>query len=190
MVEGLSLVEAIPLFNPGGRVDSTFDSKPPIRVDQVRRHDRILLCPCPELSQPIIRGLHDRPIPELGARLRGLIAWICQANEVGCVVIDAHGGPDPLSFAACEIADHTMLVTEPDKVTLYGALNFLAILRSYSPEPLSGKLHLVFNRVSSNFGWKGIETVYRSDLADLFGGPLLAMSRSMTRSSTTSATPH
>ena len=68
-----------------------------------------------------------------------------------------------------------MLVTEPDKVTLYGAMNFLAILRSYSPEPLPGKLHLVFNRVSTNFGWKGIEKVYKRDLADLFGGPLLAM---------------
>ena len=96
------------------------DSDPPISVKQIRRREQILFCPCPELPQPIIRGLHDRPIKELGASLRGLILWICQAHGVGCVVIDAHGGPDPLSFAACEIADHTILVTEPDKVTLYG----------------------------------------------------------------------
>jgi prepilin-type processing-associated H-X9-DG protein len=172
---GLSLIEVLPLYSPSASGEAPRDSDPPLRVDQLRRHESMLFCPCPDLSQPIIRGLHDRPIRELAASLRGLIAWICLAHDVGCVVIDAHGGPDPLSFAACEIADHTVLVTEPDKVTLHGALNFLAILRSYAPGPLSGKLHLVFNRVSPHFSYRGIEQVYQSDLADLFGTPLLAM---------------
>jgi prepilin-type processing-associated H-X9-DG protein len=173
--EGYSLIELLPLYGHYQPELGPEDGAPPIGLERVHRHPDLILCPCPELFQPIIQGIHDQPITELADALEFLIAWLGLAHGFGCVLIDAHGGPDPLSFAAAQVADHTMLVTEPDKVTLYGTLNFLAILRQQQLDLRSTRLHLIFNRVSSHFSARGLEGVYRRELVDLFDSPLLAM---------------
>jgi cellulose biosynthesis protein BcsQ len=70
------------------------------------------------------------------------------AKEADCkvMVMDCHGGPDHLSFAAADCANVTLLVSEPDKITFYGTLHFVRQLESVSGER-KPDIRLVFNKV-------------------------------------------
>src|SRR5271157_2094806 len=172
--DGIALVEAIPMLEgiDVGTGPESAGLRPPIRVERVEGEEQLWICPCSELSQSVMRGIHDQPIAEIAAALRWAIEGLCRSMELGCVVIDAHGGPDPVSFAACEVADDVLLVTEPDKVTLYGTLNFLSTLNGTPSNFQRGQIHLVFNRVSSYFSWPGLKRMYDCELKDLFASLL------------------
>jgi cellulose biosynthesis protein BcsQ len=74
------------------------------------------------------------------------------AAECNCdfAVLDCHGGPDNASFAACLIATRAVLVSEPDRITLHGTLNFLRTMRRQAPSA-NVDIRLIFNKVVPAF---------------------------------------
>ena len=113
-------------------------------------------------------------ITELAEDLKSWIVELSDRLDCTAVVLDCHGGPDALSFASTIISTKTLLVSEPDRVTMYGTLHFL---RRLAPLGVNhSDIHLIFNKVvdtvRSNFLWR----LYNESLrAEYFGGkPLLA----------------
>jgi len=107
-----------------------------------------------------------------------LQAFICEAAEkcqCECVVLDCHGGPDNSSFAACLISDYSLLISEPDRITFYGTLNFLRQLKRIGGER-DVNLHLVFNKVVPAFSGLFLRSLYNRLIKEHFEGrPLLAI---------------
>jgi hypothetical protein len=96
----------------------------------------------------------------------------CQCE---CVVLDCHGGPDNSSFAACLFADYSLMVSEPDRITFYGTLNFLRQLKRIGGEQ-QVNLHLVFNKVVPAFSGLFLRSLYNRLIREHFSGrPLLAI---------------
>lgn len=93
------------------------------------------------------------------------------------IVLDCHGGPDNTSFAACLLADQSILVSEPDLVTLYGTLHFLRRARSFSDEDtLKPSFHLLLNKVGPSFNGRFLANLYNRDLRQEFDeNPLLSV---------------
>ena len=112
-------------------------------------------------------------IPDLAGALRNWIEEICKALECEAVVLDCHGGPDNLSFASVEISDKCIIVSEPDRVTMYGTLHFL---RKVEQQDISlDDLHLVYNKVVDSVGAMFLWRSYDTHLKHYFGKkPLLA----------------
>lgn len=103
--------------------------------------------------------------------------WIVEiATQLNCeaVVLDCHGGPDVLSFASTKIANKTLLVSEPDRVTMFGTLHFLRRLDQL--DICQSNVHLVFNKVVDSVGSTFLWRVYNRTLrVDYFADkPLLA----------------
>lgn len=89
---------------------------------------------------------------------------LAEACGAQVVVLDCHGGPDKTSFASCLAAEpHTLLVSEPDRITLHGTLHFLRML-----ERMAGTreidIRLVFNKVISAFSVPFLFSFYRQYL--------------------------
>lgn len=110
--------------------------------------------------------LEPQSLEKLADSLNLWIGYLCEVLHCKAVVLDCHGGPDALSFAAVRVADKTLLVSEPDRVTMYGTLHFLRTLRSLGVR--DEHVHLVFNKivdsVSPNFLWR----LYKTFLKDYF----------------------
>lgn len=128
----------------------------------------------PDISQETVERVEQLDVYELSEQLITFIHRV--ASTVGCrlVVLDCHGGPDALSFAACLIAQHSLLISEPDRITMYGTLHFLRrlndVARSQRPT-----IHLVFNKVVEDFSPRFLRKVYGDHLGEHFDGrPLLA----------------
>ena len=86
----------------------------------------------------------------LSNELRAYVSYLAREADAKFVVLDCHGGPDNASFAACAAASRTVLVSEPDRITLHGTLNFLRNLRQRVPGiPID--IRLVFNKVVAAF---------------------------------------
>ncbi|MDH3229658.1 MAG: ParA family protein, partial [Alphaproteobacteria bacterium] len=114
-------------------------------------------------------------IGELSTQLSSFVLEAAENSDCSCVVIDCHGGPDHLSIAACLVADHSILVSEPDRITFHGTLNFLRIFKEYA-EGKKYDLRLVFNKVVPSFSGRFLDSFYKRSISDLFDGkPLLAI---------------
>ncbi len=104
--------------------------------------------------------------------------FLVQAAEIcgcGCVVLDCHGGPDNSSFAACLVADYSLLISEPDRITFYGTLNFLRQLDQVK-EGRDVDIRLVFNKVIPAFSPFFLRSLYKRRFSKLFGGrPLIGL---------------
>jgi MinD-like ATPase involved in chromosome partitioning or flagellar assembly len=108
---------------------------------------------------------------QLGSWLLGL------ANRFAfkAIVLDCHGGPDMTSFAATFIADYTLLISEPDRITLHGTLNFLRKLWRLCGEE-APDVRLVFNKVVPQFGIRFLVRFYNKTLRrEFFEEKLLAV---------------
>lgn len=147
---------------------------PPIHIDAIEKEPNLLFSGCADLSEAAMRRLERTDVTALAERLDRVLLALAESLQLSFIVLDAHGGPDSLSFAAASVSRYTVLVSDPDKVTLYGTLNFVARLREalppYLPKP---RLKLLFNRVSKKFSWRGLTQIYEENLSDLFDGPLL-----------------
>lgn len=123
--------------------------------------------------------LRKSPIPqdglfnELAKALRAFIERAAAAVRAECVVLDCHGGPDWLSFAAAAAADTTFVISEPERASITGTMNFLAELFQ-TAEGCSVDLRLVYNRVGDDFSSRFLEQTYRNELQRLFDDHTLA----------------
>ena len=112
-------------------------------------------------------ALEEMDVTVLAQHLRQYIGYVCELTGCEVALLDCHGGPDNTSFAACMIARHSILVSEPDKITLYGTLNFLRTLHAVIPEPRPD-VRLVFNKVIPAFSARFLFRFYRQFLAGEF----------------------
>lgn len=129
----------------------------------------------PDLSTDDYARIENTPIDGLVEDWSRYIAYVAKECGAHFVVLDCHGGPDRTSFAACKIAKTTLLVSEPDRITLYGTLNFLRQL-----EDIGGSekhdIRLVLNKVVSSFNAPFLLRFYNQEIRREFGNkPLLAM---------------
>jgi len=113
--------------------------------------------------------LEMRDVRSLSEDLLGYIRILAERCACEFVILDCHGGPDNTSFAACMIASRSILVSEPDRITLHGTLNFLRILRQESAAaPID--IRLAFNKVVPAFSSLFLFRFYNDFLKEEFGG--------------------
>jgi cellulose biosynthesis protein BcsQ len=127
-----------------------------------------------DLPQEVFNNLDRMDVEELRAELASWVDSIATRFRFDFVILDCHGGPDLTSFAACALADHTILVSEPDRITMHGTLHFLRAL-SQQPFDRMPNVHLVFNKVVPAFSSVFLFNFYNKYLKNEFHGkPLLA----------------
>ena len=120
--------------------------------------------------------------PDFQKRLAALIESF-HSNGFEIIIVDCHGGVDPVSLAAFETCSHTLMVTEADSVTFNGTLALLdyyqsaglpnshrdsASTTSPANQPRlqrEGSGHFpdvrfVVNRLPSKYRWRDLERVY------------------------------
>jgi MinD-like ATPase involved in chromosome partitioning or flagellar assembly len=113
--------------------------------------------------------LETMDVQVLAAGLLSYIRAIAAQADCDVVVLDCHGGPDNTSFAACIAANHTLMVSEPDRITLHGTLNFLRVLQRQSPDkPVD--IRMIFNKVVADFTPTFLFRFYDQYLKAEFGG--------------------
>ncbi len=117
--------------------------------------------------------------------------WEEQGFDI--IVLDCHGGVDPVSLAAFEICNQTLMVTEADSVTFNGTLELLdyydlksrerqlnvnpagefdrasipAVPRD-RPEPVR-HVQFIVNRLRSKYRWKDLERIYQGLMKEGLG---------------------
>ena len=121
----------------------------------------------PDTSEEEIATLESMGIDELTSKLKSFILEAAKACDCHAVVLDCHGGPDSASFAACCVADKTLLVAEPDRVTWYGTLHFLRKLGK-ATRGKSHNVHLVFNKVTESVSNRFLCKIYKQQLQQYF----------------------
>lgn len=132
----------------------------------------------PDLTPQQIENLERLDACELAEALRRFLASLRSAARCEAVVVDCHGGPDRLSFAACMASDHALLISEPDKITFYGTLHFVRQLEAVIPPETATTLdlRLVLNKVVPAFSGFYLRRFYNQELRDIFHGrPLLSI---------------
>src|SRR5207247_6239829 len=133
----------------------------------------------PDLTPEQIQRLENTEIAQLTLALKDFLQDVQILSECEAVVVDCHGGPDQLSFAACLVSAYSLLVSEPDKITFYGTLHFLRQLRRVVPETTQNQgpdVRLVFNKVVPAFSAVYLRKFYDKEIRPLFdNSPLLAI---------------
>gem|GEM_PF-6744390 len=129
----------------------------------------------PDLLPEEMQRFETLDVNVLRASLEAFIRAATEKCNCACVVLDCHGGPDNSSFAACLFADYSILVSEPDRITFYGTLNFLRQLKRIGGES-AVNLHLVFNKVVPAFSGLFLRSLYNRLIKEHFANrPLLAI---------------
>ena len=121
----------------------------------------------PDLRESEMRRFATLPVDELSRTLAPAILAAASQCQCDCVVLDCHGGPDNSSFAACLLSDYTLLVSEPDRVTFYGTLNFLRQLDAARGDH-EVDIRLVFNKVVAKFSGFFLRAFYRRSIRQEF----------------------
>lgn len=122
-----------------------------------------------DIEKSSAASLEAMDVQALSKVLDAFIIHLCEQSGCDIAVLDCHGGPDNTSFAACAIATHSILVSEPDKITLYGTLNFVRQMAAELPDK-KADIRLVFNKVIPAFSARFLQKFYRDFLRDQFGG--------------------
>jgi len=134
----------------------------------------------PEVGPEALKTLAVLDPNSLKESISNLIQEASSMCGAKFVVLDCHGGPDNSSFAACLLADHVLLVSEPDKITFYGTLNFVSQLESVCVKTdidlKAIDIRLVFNKVIPAFSGFFLEKYYNRVIKEVFHGrPLLGI---------------
>jgi MinD-like ATPase involved in chromosome partitioning or flagellar assembly len=118
----------------------------------------------PDLVPDELLRFEARTAESICAELRDFIVRAAALCAARAVVLDCHGGPDQTSFAATLLARHTLLISEPDRITLHGTLNFLRQLHR-GADPSGSDVRLVFNKVIPAFRTRFLHRMYATLLA-------------------------
>ena len=142
----------------------------------VRVAPNLLHIAYPDLSDADIRRLETRTVNDTSSDLRSYLEHLAELTGARLIVLDCHGGPDHLSFAACKVADFSILVSEPDKITFYGTMHFVRQLESVTSPAAIKSLYLVFNKVVPAFSSFYLTRFYNQSVRSFFDGkPLLSI---------------
>lgn len=127
----------------------------------------------PDLGQQEMRQFASAPIDELSSSFEEFLLEAARCSNCETIVIDCHGGPDNSSFAAAIVSDYTLMVTEPDRITLHGTLNFVRQLRKVAGNRTIN-LQVVFNKVVNQFSGLFLKNFYDRRIKSEMGGAELA----------------
>jgi cellulose biosynthesis protein BcsQ len=129
----------------------------------------------PDLSPAELSGLEISTVVQIRESIGRFIAAVREKCGAHSIVIDCHGGPDHASFAAAAFAQHTLLISEPDRVTFHGTLNFLrqldralGDLRNTDPHA-TADVRLVFNKIIPAIRAPFLRRLYDQNLREAFG---------------------
>jgi MinD-like ATPase involved in chromosome partitioning or flagellar assembly len=129
----------------------------------------------PDILRDDMQKFETLDVSLLRDSLQRFIHEAAASCDCDCVVLDCHGGPDNSSFAACLIAQYSLLISEPDRITFYGTLNFIRQLKRVSNNE-DYDLRLVFNKVVPAFSALFLRSFYNRIVREHFSGkPLLAI---------------
>ncbi len=129
----------------------------------------------PDLTPQEIKQFGTVSVEALRKSLEAFLVHAVNICSCECVVVDCHGGPDNSSFAVCLLADYCLLISEPDRITLYGTLNFLRQLDQVRGQH-EVDIRLVFNKVIPAFSPFFLRALYRRRFSRLFGDrPLMGL---------------
>ena len=131
--------------------------------------ENLLFAPCAQIPESRMQFLQGRDVAVLLRDLRSFLVDMAIAERCDFVVLDTHGGLDSLSIAACRAATHTVLVSEPDRQSVYGTYNFVRALRPASDDH-GPDIRLIFNRVTKSFSASFLVDFYDKYLASHIGG--------------------
>jgi cellulose biosynthesis protein BcsQ len=131
----------------------------------------------PDLTPEQIRAFENTSASSLAESLKKYLDYLREISGCSIIVIDCHGGPDQLSFAACIAADHSLLISEPDKITFYGTLHFLRQMERAVPAGTARPdVRLIFNKVVPAFSVPFLTRFYDKEVRSYFNQqPLLAV---------------
>ncbi len=126
-------------------------------------------------------------------KLETFIRLLKQKEAFEIVVLDCHGGVEPVSWSAFQSCDHTLMVTEADSVTFAGTLELLNYYETKSPKTNSKVppdnsssqsqlaksdsastesspcVKFIVNRLPSKYKWADLEQIYRSYISKKLG---------------------
>jgi MinD-like ATPase involved in chromosome partitioning or flagellar assembly/uncharacterized protein YjbI with pentapeptide repeats len=109
------------------------------------------------------------------ADVRGRIMQLATQCRAKCVVIDCFCGVDLLTTAAASIADHTLLINEPDIITFTGTINLIFHLkRAFQKLERVPRLHIVVNRLRYTQTVASLTELYRDNLQEVVQERVLA----------------
>jgi cellulose biosynthesis protein BcsQ len=126
----------------------------------------------PDITRAQRQRVESLSIADLTADLEIYITRIRDRSGCEEVVLDCHGGPDMLSFAAVSACSQSILVSEPDRITFYGTLHFLRRMAEDCPS-VRPDIRLVFNKVMPAFSERYLKRFYDAEIKDLFRGEAL-----------------
>ena len=136
--------------------------------------DKLYTISFPDITDKLLEDVNNAHVQEISDDLKNWIDDLCNQMQLQVVVLDCHGGPDVLSFAAAKIADHVLLISEPDRITMHGTLHFLRRLSEVNVDTFN--VHLVFNKVVGRFRSIFLQRTYNAYFRPRFADkPLLAV---------------
>ncbi len=121
----------------------------------------------PDISRAQRQYLEAFSITELSQMLDGYMGQLQERCGCAHVVLDCHGGPDMLSFAAATLCTQTILVSEPDRITFYGTLHFIRRMAEDCPS-VQPNIRLLFNKVMPAFTERYLRRFYDASVKQLF----------------------
>lgn len=128
--------------------------------------DNLYTVAFPDITAFETTSVNSESLKKLANSLQSWIRYLCDRLNCDTVVLDCHGGPDALSFAAVSVADETLLISEPDRVTMYGTLHFLRTLRGLGVR--HARVNLVFNKIVESVGPNFLWRLYKTYLTGYF----------------------
>lgn len=131
--------------------------------------DRLSVVQFPDLDAQDLESASKTLLSTMADDLEDFIREAAAKCNATYVVLDCHGGPDPLSFAACSLAQHVVLVSEPDEVALHGLLNFIRVYESATGASPS-HLHLVYNKVPEGISAAFLRVTYARKIESITRG--------------------
>jgi len=121
-----------------------------------------------EWTEPKIR------LQDLADTLRKKLLNLASKLEIPLIVLDCFCGIDQLTTAGALVADHTILINEPDLVTFTGSLTLLNHLKN-ACRKTNRKIntHVIVNKVKSKQSIKELILLYRENLEKEIGEAVL-----------------
>ena len=127
--------------------------------------DNLFLMPASSAGEDVWTLPEDTNLADFVEDLHSKIQKAIEDNEIDCVVLDCFCGIDKLTTASAAVADHTLIVNEPDIITFTGAIHLLNHLQcefqQLSHQP---NLHFVVNRVKSTYTVAQLNELYENNL--------------------------
>lgn len=169
-----------------GALDHLFKPNQLAAADFVRLDANLYFIPAVPLQNPPKHSdlfeLCQRS--DFAPRLESLLDTIGEDHGFEIVVLDCHGGLDTVSLAAHRLSDHTLVVTEADRVTFNGTLELLdfyqvaapsakAAAAAFSerlqvhatPQMRTHPVELIVNRIPPKYRWDDLNRVYERMIA-------------------------